>query len=106
MPIRSLFLSGLLISGYLVSLNVQGGACDPESESREHHQRRVDGPANARLAPGGKIIGSIPNRAVVTLIGFQEIDESSGAVVWYHLKWKQGGKTRDGWTHEQNIVCD
>jgi hypothetical protein len=103
---RYLFLSGLAIGMSITVCNAQAGACDPETESQEHSQRWVDGPANVRMAPNGRVIASIPNKTVVTLIGFQEVTANRIMEIWYHIRWKQGGKTRDGWTHEQNIICD
>ena len=97
---------GLAIGIALLSCSAQGGGCSPEAETHEHSQRMIDGPANVRLTPAGKAIGSIPDQTAVTLTGFREVSGNGRPAVWYHVSWVQNGQSRSGWTHEQNIICD
>lgn len=59
-------------------------------------QRRIiDGPANLRDAPNGKIIGSFPDKFVVHIDGHKDD--------WFFIRgyWERSCET--GWTHKKNL---
>ncbi len=53
----------------------------------------VDGPANLREKPDGKIVSSIPDKEQV------DIDYCSKEKRWVRVLWKN----HDGWTSAQNL---
>jgi hypothetical protein len=82
------------------------GACDPASEAG--NTRRIDGPANVRAQPNDQsaILASLPNHSTVVIESFVEKQQRGKSQIWYYVSWTQAGKTYEGWTHEQNIICD
>lgn len=64
-------------------------------EAPTARRRLIDGPANLRAAPGGKIIGSFPDQFPVLLTG------KKGD--WFLIQgyWQSACET--GWTHKSNL---
>lgn len=91
---------------FLIPTTVMAAACPPETEIGL--SRRIDGPANIREQPNdqSRIIASLPNRSMVTIVSFAEKLKNGKTQIWYYVKWTQSGQTFQGWTHTQNIVCD
>ena len=75
------------------SINVVGGK---QADDNPIAQRRIiNGPANLRDAPNGKIIGSFPDKFVVLIDGHRDD--------WFLIRgyWERSCET--GWTHKMNL---
>ena len=75
------------------SVNLIGGK---KTDDNPVAQRRIiDGPANLRDAPNGKIIGSFPDKFVVLIDGHKDD--------WFLIRgyWERSCET--GWTHKKNL---
>lgn len=97
----------LTTASFFLVTEAFAGACDPAGEAG--NVRRIDGPANIRENPDSKsrIVASLPNGSTATIRGFNEHKLGNGKVeIWYRIEWVQNGATFNGWTHEQNIICD
>ena len=59
-------------------------------------RRKIDGPANLRDSPSGKIVGTFPDKFVVLIQG-QKDD-------WFLISgyWERSCET--GWTHKKNLL--
>jgi hypothetical protein len=62
----------------------------------EKNRRVIDGPANLRDAPSGKVIGSFPDGFVVL------IDGQKGE--WYRIRGYWDRVCETGWTHKKNLI--
>ena len=100
-----LFLFGLLLFLNLSGGEVWAGACDTGESI--HERRKIHGPANIRDKPNGKVIASLPMGYEVLALKNLPFKNSNGKdAYWFYIQWAKGQKTRSGWTHEQNIICD
>jgi len=100
-----IFLIGLLIFPLGMPGNIWAGACDEGDPI--HEQRKVHGPANIRDKPNGKVVASLPMGFEVLALKNLPFKNSKGKEsFWFFIQWKKAGKSREGWTHENNIICD
>lgn len=79
------------------------GACGQEGEIGL--TRRIDGPANLRDKPGGKLVNALPNGTSVNILEYQAIKKPKFQS-WYLVEYTENGIKYNAWTHEQNLVCD
>ncbi len=102
---RVVFTLAILLSLILVSTNSHAGACDIGEDLNK--ERRIDGPANIRYKPNGKVIAILPEQRVVVVRKHLYFKNKKGASKdWFFIEWDEGGKTKSGWTFWKNIICD
>ncbi|MDX1386914.1 MAG: hypothetical protein R3257_04940 [bacterium] len=90
---------------YRRKLNKVARACDTGPSI--HEQRKIHGPANIRSEPNGQNIASLPMGYEVLALKNLPFKNAKGKEsYWFFIQWQQSGKTRQGWTHENNIICD
>jgi hypothetical protein len=73
-----------------------GGKLITDDRNPEKNRRVINGPANLRDAPSGKIIGSFPDGFVVLIVG-QKDD-------WYRIRGYWDRVCETGWTHKKNLI--
>lgn len=96
---------GLLTVVFTVPQMAFSGACDTGESIFE--QRKIHGPANIREKPNGRVIASLPMGYQVVALKNLPFKNSQGKEsYWFFIQWKKDGLTRQGWTHEGNIICD
>jgi hypothetical protein len=75
------------------SVKVVGGK---QADDNPIAQRRIiDGPANLRDAPNGKMIGSFPDKFVVLIDGYKDD--------WFLIRGYWDRSCETGWTHKKNL---
>ena len=81
--------------------SIIAGWCEVEDFIKQGVELHIDGPANVRSKPNGKILYSLAQDTAVHV----EKTTLVGKAKWYLVRWQQSGKTLKGWTHQQNIFC-